>query len=430
MSAITNKIEIHFWSKEKDEFLIKNVPLQNKKYSVVAALFNKTFTPSRSSKQIRERYVNHLSPGLNKTPFSEDEKAFVLSQVEKMGQKWEEIASKMKGRTGNNVKNFYNAHKRKSAQAQASFPSPIEKKDKVDTPISSPHLMASAQNIVENVRAEEDDQEETIPQSQDKTSAKTEIVYQKTSTRTREVKKPKEYECIVWTPDKDQFLRENYKFHKNSRRIFLNLTNAFNAHFKTNVSSKRLRERYVNHIVEGILKTPFSQEDDAVILDQVKIIGTKWTKIAKLLPGRTADSIKNRFNGHLKKINLENITPEDQNKPLDRASSPDTLADPSHLEDFEGAPSSTNLIEERQEIIPRPISAPVLEALERPSTGVENDYKQLISGFDLEEIENFFSPHPYEPLYSSEVDNQAPSKAEIELPHSGEVSNPSIDEER
>lgn len=37
--------------------------------------------------------------------------------------------------------------------------------------------------------------------------------------------------------------------------------------------------------------------------------GTQWTKIAKYIPGRTADMIKNRFYGKLKKVIKNEKTP-------------------------------------------------------------------------------------------------------------------------
>jgi len=60
-------------------------------------------------------------------------------------------------------------------------------------------------------------------------------------------------------------------------------------------SSKQCRERWVHHLDPGVRKNQFSQEEDAVILRVQEELGNKWAHIARLLPGRTEDSVKIRF---------------------------------------------------------------------------------------------------------------------------------------
>lgn len=60
-------------------------------------------------------------------------------------------------------------------------------------------------------------------------------------------------------------------------------------------TGKQVRERWLNHLSPSVTKRPWSIEEDNVIIDQHMKIGNCWSRIAKLLEGRSDNSVKNRY---------------------------------------------------------------------------------------------------------------------------------------
>jgi hypothetical protein len=69
---------------------------------------------------------------------------------------------------------------------------------------------------------------------------------------------------------------------------------------------KQCRERWHNHLDPHIRKEKWSQEEDRLILLMHSQHGNRWCEIAKAIPGRTDNAIKNRFNSKLKKFVSKN----------------------------------------------------------------------------------------------------------------------------
>lgn len=64
-------------------------------------------------------------------------------------------------------------------------------------------------------------------------------------------------------------------------------------------TQRQCRERYKTYLAPGIKRTPWTKEEDELIIKKYKEYGPKWATISKFFVGRTDNTIKNRFNNHL-----------------------------------------------------------------------------------------------------------------------------------
>lgn len=89
----------------------------------------------RCGKSCRLRWLNYLRPDIKHGGFTEEEDSIIFTLYCQMGSRWSVIASKLPGRTDNDVKNYWNTKLKKKLWAgNASDPT---KSDKISAEIST-----------------------------------------------------------------------------------------------------------------------------------------------------------------------------------------------------------------------------------------------------------------------------------------------------
>ena len=70
-------------------------------------------------------------------------------------------------------------------------------------------------------------------------------------------------------------------------------------------TGKQCRERYVNHLNPRLKSSEWTPVEDATIFRLYDTTGSQWAKMAKMIPGRTDNGIKNRFHNLRRQLERE-----------------------------------------------------------------------------------------------------------------------------
>lgn len=76
----------------------------------------------RCGKSCRLRWINYLRPDVKRGNFTPEEEETIIKLHELLGNKWSKIASRLPGRTDNEIKNVWNTHLKKRLVSKESNP--------------------------------------------------------------------------------------------------------------------------------------------------------------------------------------------------------------------------------------------------------------------------------------------------------------------
>jgi hypothetical protein len=65
-------------------------------------------------------------------------------------------------------------------------------------------------------------------------------------------------------------------------------------------SPRQCRDRWVNYLCPTNNFQPWTSEEDQILIEKINEIGTRWTAISRLIPGRSDNCIKNRWYSSLR----------------------------------------------------------------------------------------------------------------------------------
>ena len=96
-----------------------------------------------------------------------------------------------------------------------------------------------------------------------------------------------------WTLQEDNLLRKLVDEHGHRKWSFI-------AGKMEGRRGKQCRDRWLNHLKPDIRRGEWTAEEERILVEGHRMLGTRWAALAKLLPGRPENAIKNHWHATLR----------------------------------------------------------------------------------------------------------------------------------
>lgn len=106
----------------------------------------------------------------------------------------------------------------------------------------------------------------------------------------------KSFSRHIWTPEEDEVLKAIVE--KLGPKQWSSVASQLNIELHKGLPirfGKQCRERWLGSLNPVIEKSPWTIEEDNILVSQQMVIGNRWRLINEKLPGRTENQIKNRW---------------------------------------------------------------------------------------------------------------------------------------